>query len=107
MFWNEEIERVLLTHAELSPYYQIVVDRSATMPRLEVHSEVSDEFFRSVGGSLVADDGGDSPIRVQQLREQIEGSLQTVLSLHATFHLEAPGQAPRSEGKAVRVVEKK
>ena len=98
-----EIERVLLTHPELSPYYQIVIDRSATMPRLEVHSEVSEELFRSVGSSLT--DGGAS--QVQELRVRIENSLQTVLSLHAAVHLEAPGDVPRSEGKAVRVVEKK
>ena len=74
------------------------------MPRLEVHSEVSDEFFRSVGSSLTDD---RASAQVQELRERIENSLQTVLSLHAAVHLEAPGGVPRSEGKAVRVVEKK
>ncbi len=98
-----EIERVLLSHAELSPYYQIVVDRSATMPHLEVHSEVSAEFFRNAGSSL----NDEASVQVQELHERVEQSLQTVLSLHAAVHLEAPGAVPRSEGKAVRVVEKK
>ncbi len=100
-----EIERVLLTHPELSPYYQIVIDRSASMPRLEVHSEVGDDFFRRAGSDLLT--GDDAPEQVQALRHRVEQSLQSTLSLHAAVHLEAPGNVPRSEGKAVRVVEKK
>ncbi len=102
-----EIERVLLTYPELSPYYQIVIDRRTTMPRLEVHSEVSDDFYHSVGDILFAAGSEEAPAQVQHLQQRIEHSLQTVLSLHAAVHLEAPGQVPRSEGKAVRVVERK
>ncbi len=95
-----EIERILLTHRELSPYYQIVVDRTATMPRLEVRAEVTEAYFRSVEGVL--GDAGNA----HKLKSHVEHSLATVLSLHAGVRLEVPGTVPRSEGKAVRVVEK-
>src|SRR5205085_11680353 len=49
-----EIERVLLTHAELSPYYQIVVERPSSMPAREVNGEVGEESFRSTGGASMA-----------------------------------------------------
>ncbi len=102
-----EIERVLLTCPELSPYYQIVVDRTSTMPRLEVHAEVNDDFFHRAGGSLLENRLDVAAHAVHQLRHSIEQSLLAALSLHAEVALEPPGSVPRSEGKAVRVVEKK
>jgi phenylacetate-CoA ligase len=102
-----EIERVLLTHPEIAPHYQIVVDRSAAMPRLEVHAEVSEPFFRTVGGGVMSDQVDAARQEAQRLRAAVEQSLQTALSLHAEVRLLAPGAAPRSEGKAVRVVERK
>ena len=102
-----EIERVLLTHPQLSPYYQIIIDRHASMPRLEVQAEVSEEFFKEAGGSLTPDHSGEPVQAVQRLRKHIEDSLFNTLSLHAGVELMTPGTVPRSEGKAVRVVERK
>jgi len=102
-----EIERVLLMQKELSPYYQIVVDRTSSMPRLEVHAEVSDDFFRRAGGSLLENELDAATHAVHHLRHTVEASLQVALSLHAAVELEPPGSIPRSEGKAVRVIEKK
>lgn len=93
-----EIERVLLGHPELSPYYQILVDRSVVMPRLEVQAELCEPFFSSTAGA---------PERLQQLQRQVEEALQIALFLHAGVQLKPPGGVPRSEGKAVRVIEKK
>jgi phenylacetate-CoA ligase len=101
-----EIERVLLTHSELAPYYQIVVDRTASMPRLEVHAEVTEQFFHQAGGSLMSEQVDAALSGVHRLRQGIEESLHTALSLTAHVHLEPPGTVPRSEGKAVRVVTK-
>jgi phenylacetate-CoA ligase len=102
-----EIERVLLGRPEIAPHYQIVVDRSGAMPRLEVHAEVSQPFFQSVGGDAMAGRLDAARHEVQRLRAQVEQSLQTALSLRAEVQLLPPGGAPRSEGKAVRVVERK
>lgn len=102
-----EIERVLLTHRELSPYYQIVVDRTAAMPRLEVQVEVGEDFFHAMGGSLMSERVNTALHGVHELRHRVENSLATALSLHARVDLKAPGTVPRSEGKAVRVIEKK
>jgi phenylacetate-CoA ligase len=101
-----EIERVLLTHPELSPYYQIVVDRTSSMPRLEVRAEVADDFFRRVGGSLLENELDAAMRPVHRLRHDVEESLLAALSLHARVELQPPGSVPRSEGKAVRVIEK-
>jgi phenylacetate-CoA ligase len=102
-----EIERVLLAQPELSPYYQIVVDRRGAMPRLEVHAEVGDRFFHQAGGSLMSERLDAALHEVQHLRRRVEEKLFVTLSLHAHVDLKAPGTVPRSEGKAVRVVERK
>ncbi|MFL5734447.1 MAG: phenylacetate--CoA ligase family protein [Chloroflexia bacterium] len=102
-----EIERVLLTHRELSPYYRIIVDRSASMPRLEVDAEVKDEFFDSAGGDTEQKYLNSELPDVVRLGQRIEAGLASALSLHARVNLKAPGSVPRSEGKAVRVVERK
>jgi phenylacetate-CoA ligase len=102
-----EIVRVLLAHEELSPYYQIVVDRTGSMPKLEVHTEVTEDFFRRAGGSLMSDRVDPALQEVQALRRRVGESLFETLSLHAGVELKSPGEVPRSEGKAVRVVEKK
>jgi phenylacetate-CoA ligase len=102
-----EIERVLLAHKELSPYYQIVVDRTGAMPRLEVNAEVGEEFFHSIGGTIMAGQIDSTLHEVHRLQQEVEDDLLTALSLHAQIELKSPGSVPRSEGKAVRVIEKK
>jgi phenylacetate-CoA ligase len=102
-----EIERVLLSHKELSPYYQIVVDRTGAMPRLEVDAEVGEGFFNSIGGSIMSEQIDATLHEVHDLRHRVEADLLTALSLHAHVALKPPGTVPRSEGKAVRVVERK
>jgi phenylacetate-CoA ligase len=95
-----EIERVILGLPELSPYYQIVVDRSGPMPHLAVNVEVNEGFYHSIGGDL-----SDIP-PIQELRHRAVHALNQALSIRVTVHLQAPHTVPRSEGKAVRVVEK-
>ncbi len=91
-----EIERVLLAQPELAPHYQIVVDRTATMPRLEVLTEMSATF-------AAADPSAEA---TAALCRRIESVLAAALSLHTAVRLHPPGSVPRSEGKAVRVVER-
>jgi phenylacetate-CoA ligase len=98
-----EIERVVLGIAGLTPHYQIVVDRSGTMAHLAVNVEVNEDFYRTIGGDLEA----QPPPAVHALRHRAAQALDQALSIHVGVHLYAPHTLPRSEGKAVRVVEKK
>ena len=49
------MEEVLGRVAELSPHYQLVVSREGTLDELEVRTEVTNAFFRSVGGAWLSD----------------------------------------------------
>jgi phenylacetate-CoA ligase len=89
--YPSEVERVLLGVAGVAPHYQLVVDRPGVMDELTVLCEAADESIAEQAG--LAD-------RIQRaLRES------TGLSMH--IHLQARGSVPRSEGKAVRVVDKR
>jgi phenylacetate-CoA ligase len=84
--YPSEVEAALLAVDGLEPHYQLVVDRRATLARVEIHVEPS-------GGR--SDD--------EALRRRIAERVKTAIGLTVDVHLAAPMSLPRSEGKAVRV----
>jgi len=78
-----EIERVLLGFEGLAPHYQLVVERADRLDELTVQVE---------GGVDAA------PVREQ---------LERALGLSARVEVVEPGSIPRSEGKALRVLDRR
>jgi phenylacetate-CoA ligase len=97
--YPSQIEAALLALPELAPHYQLVVDRSAALPQLEVQVEVAETVVQAWGGWQT-----DRP-EVAQLRGAVTERLRGALALSAKVTLVAPKTVPRSEGKAVRVVD--
>jgi len=95
-----EIERVVLEQRELAPHYQIMLSRDGALDRLAVHVEVVTQVWESLGSTV----DGDS---ARQLAGRLRRELATALSLNADVQLGAPGTIPRSEGKAVRVIDRR
>jgi phenylacetate-CoA ligase len=90
-----QVEAVLLQVGEVAPHYQIIVDRGRdSLDALEVLVEAPAEIF-------------DNPDRLSQLERRLSSNMQSTLGITCTVQLAAPGQIPRSEGKAVRVVDKR
>lgn len=105
-----EIERVLLTIPELAPHYQVLVDRERALDRLTVQVEVGSEFWSGVPAGIPTDGGswsGDDPAsgRLGALRQRAQQLLYDTLGIHVAVDLRPPRSIPRSEGKAVRVVD--
>ncbi len=98
--YPSEVEGALLDVAEVVPQYLLVVDRRATLPRVEVQVEPAPAFFERCGGL----DPELPPVLA--LRERIAARLRGALGLSVDVTLVAPRTIPRSEGKAVRVVER-
>jgi len=98
--YPSEVEGALLDVAELVPQYLLVVDRRATLPRVEVQVEPAPGFLERCGA---LDPGVPA---VAALRERAAGRLRTALGLTVEVTLVPPRTIPRSEGKAVRVVER-
>lgn len=93
-----EIERVLLQVEYLVPQYQIHLLRENAMDSVELHVEIDSAFFEMINGDL-----NDS--RVIQLKRKTQDLLKTtcLVTLDIVFNL--PKTIPRSEGKAIRVVD--
>jgi len=98
--YPSEVESTLLGVEELQPHYQLIVDRTSTLARLEVQVEPSPAVVDRCGGF----DAGHPTLA--ELRRRIGERLAKAIGLSAEVTLMPPRTLPRSEGKAVRVIEK-
>jgi phenylacetate-CoA ligase len=98
--YPSEVEAALLTVEELQPHYLLVIDRTATLARLEVQVEPAPALLERCGGFRA-----DHPLLLA-LRQRVTARLREVTGLGIDLTLVAPHTIPRSEGKAVRVIEK-
>ncbi|MCG8353763.1 MAG: phenylacetate--CoA ligase, partial [Chloroflexales bacterium] len=95
-----EIERVLMQQEELAPHYLIVLTRDNALDRITVRTELSPHLYVDLGSTLEHE-------AIQRISERVRYELQSVLSLGAKVEINAPYTLPRSEGKAVRVVDQR
>jgi phenylacetate-CoA ligase len=96
--YPSEVEAALLAVDDLEPHYQLVVDRTATLARVEVHVEPAAGWLARGGG--VADAHPDAEALRRRVAERVRGAI----GLGVDVRLVPPQSIPRSEGKAVRVV---
>lgn len=89
-----QIETVLLNHG-YPANYQIIVDRVKSTDSLDVQVEMTPEMFTDKVGEIE-----------RRQKELVEG-LKSMLGLAAKVTLVAPKSIVRSEGKAVRVIDKR
>lgn len=87
-----EMEAVLLTVTELAPHYQVVLSREGALDHVELHVEMLREV------AATAEDG---------LSERIQHLLKEALGVSIGLKLHPPESIARSEGKAVRIVDKR
>jgi len=89
-----QIETVLLNHG-YPANYQIIVDRVKSTDTLDIQVEMTPEMFTDNLGEID-----------RRQKELVEG-LRSLLGLAAKVTLVAPKSIVRSEGKAVRVIDKR
>ena len=89
-----QIESVLIDEG-FPANYQIIVDRVNNSDTLEVQVEMTPELF------------SDNLGKINEIEKQLIGSLKTMLGIYAKVRLVAPKSITRSEGKAVRVIDKR
>ncbi len=90
-----QIENVLMEVEGTEPHYQIILDRKAAMDDVEVMVEVSEKLF------------SDEVKVLDNLRKKISDRFRSVLGISAKITLVEPMTIARSEGKAVRVVDRR
>lgn len=89
-----QIETVLIKHG-YAANYQIIVDRVNNTDTLDVQVEMTPEMFT------------DNLGEVAQRQKDLENGLKAMLGIKAKVSLVAPKTIARSEGKAVRVVDRR
>jgi phenylacetate-CoA ligase len=89
-----QIETVLLKEG-YEPNYQIVVDRVNNNDTFEVNVEMTAEQFT------------DKVSDVLKMEKALANAMKIILGINPQVHLVAPKSIARSEGKAVRVVDKR
>ncbi|MDQ6675294.1 MAG: phenylacetate--CoA ligase [Chloroflexota bacterium] len=86
--YPSEVERVLLGVGDVAPHYQLVVERPGAMDELSVLCEPA---------TATADP--------TSLQDRVQRALRDATGLSMLVRMLAPGSVPRSEGKAVRVID--
>lgn len=89
-----QIETVLLEKG-YTANYQIVVDRENNFDSIEVRVEISNENF------------SDTVKALSNRAKELSEALKNLLGVNAKVTLMEPNSIPRSEGKAVRVIDKR
>jgi phenylacetate-CoA ligase len=93
-----QIESVVLSMQEFAPRYMLVVDRVNNLDTLQVQVELRQEYFNATL---------DTPAAINELEKRLAAKLKSVLSIAAKVQLKAPNTIERSQGKSVRVIDKR
>ena len=89
-----QIETVLLNQG-YTPNYQIIIDRKNNSDTFDINVELKPEFFSDIVSENLAKE------------KKLESAMRTMLGIGPKIHLVPPKSITRSEGKAVRVIDKR
>ena len=89
-----QIEEVLLKKG-LTSNYQIIVDREKTSDTIEVRVEMTPELF------------SDKINELSKIEKEVNEALKSMIGIYANVRIVEPKSIVRSEGKAVRVIDKR
>ncbi len=92
-----QVETVLLKEG-YTPNYQILIDRVNNEDTFDINVELSEEQFKKIHAG-----GGDD----SEEKKSLTAAMVAMLGIRPRLHLLAPNSIARSEGKAVRVIDKR
>jgi phenylacetate-CoA ligase len=90
-----QIESVLMGIEDVEPHYQIIVDRKKALDDIEITVETNEKLYHQ---------GAEA---IHGLSHRITERIRSALSISAKIIIVAPQTIARSEGKAVRVIDKR
>lgn len=88
-----QIEKALFKIDNVEPHYQIIVSRPHLMDEIEVKVEASPDIFFDEVKEMV------------NIKKKIEDYIENEIGLRVKVSIVEPKSIPRSEGKAVRVID--
>ncbi|MDR2963594.1 MAG: phenylacetate--CoA ligase [Bacteroidales bacterium] len=90
-----QVETVLLELSETTPHYAIIVDRENNLDTLEIHVEISEQYWT------------DEMKELDAMKKKITHALSNILGLNPAVKLVEPNSMQRFEGKAQRVTDRR
>jgi phenylacetate-CoA ligase len=90
-----QIESVIMEFDGIEPHYQLVVEREGRLDNLSVMVEVNERIF------------SDEVKNLQAMERNLEKNIKEILGVAAKVRLVEPKSIQRTEGKAVRVIDKR
>jgi phenylacetate-CoA ligase len=88
--YPSQVEAVLVGFPGLSPHYQIALTREGALDEMTVEVELAPEVPRGVGD-------------LDRKADEVQHHLKSLIGVTCNVVVKAPGEVPRSQGKAVRV----
>ena len=95
MVFPSQIEKALLKVSGISPNYMIHVTRPDILDEVEVKVEATKELF------------SDEMKEMERVEKEIQASIRSETGIRVDVSIVEPESLPRSEGKAVRVIDER
>ncbi|WP_064094337.1 phenylacetate--CoA ligase family protein [Rossellomorea aquimaris] len=93
-----EMEHFLLQVGELAPHYQVHLKKKGALDLVELQVEITDEFYRKVSKDIQHE-------KINELEAKVKGLMKDHCYVSMDIKVRPPKEIPRSEGKAIRIVD--
>ncbi|HEY5718248.1 MAG TPA: phenylacetate--CoA ligase [Motiliproteus sp.] len=90
--YPSQIEAVLVGFPHIAPHYQLIIRREGVMDTLDAEVEAAPDVSVEQYDAIAA---------------EVRHHIKSIVGISCKVVIKAPGEVPRSEGKAVRVVDKR
>lgn len=95
-----EIEHYLIQIEGLTPHYQVRLRREGTLDIVELQVEINDETYQKVNGDMKHE-------YISTIMKTVQHSMKNHCLVSMKVKVLAPRSIPRSEGKAIRVIDQR
>jgi phenylacetate-CoA ligase len=93
-----EMEHHLLELKELSPHYQLHLKKKGALDTVELHVEINTDFYAGLSENIRHD-------KIEELTSKVKRVMKNGCLVSMDVRVRAPKEIPRSEGKAIRIVD--
>jgi phenylacetate-CoA ligase len=93
-----EMEHFLLQISELAPHYQVHLKKKGALDLVELQVEVTDECYQGMSQDIKHEG-------INQLEAKVKSLMKDRCYVSMDVKIRGPREIPRSEGKAIRIVD--
>lgn len=93
-----EIEHYLIQMNELAPHYQVHLKRKDNLDIVELHVEINESIYQKVNQNMENE-------TIKGIKKMVQHSMKNHCLISMNVNVLPPKSLPRSEGKAIRVVD--